>query len=578
MATAAGEASRAPVLTEAHAADLVYAALAIPLCIVDGQGCLVAMNPAAEQFWGVRADDVVGTRAADVLGIRPLEQEGEAVDPLARALEGADHRLACRITTRDGLTHSVSLVGTRLQHVPYVVLGVVAEQAPPAWAFTDPATGLSNRLAWEQEHERWAGLAGAAILFDLDDLKEINDLHGHPTGDRVLAVVGEAIRACAPRGGLTLRYGGDEFLVLLPGVCAEEAEAWSQRVSAWVAQRGAAALPVRPSLCAGCASFAPGSVDAAIQRADDALYERKGVLLRAASGSRLVLTREGQRSLRTSLDPPPVAPAAYATRFTAAFDAHFREALARASEQAKRFVSLVAPSAGSAVVEVGAGSGRITFDGGLAACVGPTGQLLVTDPSEAQLQIAQRRAVAAGCPWIRFLPAPAEVLPVAAGCVDLVLGAVFLHFTDPVRAISEMARILRPGGTLALSAPLPFPWPPYWEDMLQPVREEAERLGLPHRHVFVPEERIRTALSAAGLRVERSEYQADLVAAPRAAIAQTLVQQIQGVALMLRGAPIGRIHDVEQRVVRRMAEEWDAYPAAERECEFSYLNLVARKP
>jgi diguanylate cyclase (GGDEF)-like protein len=570
----------APGLPEAQAAHLVYAAVPIPVCVIDAAGRLVALNPAAEHFWGVRGHDVVGSAAADVLGVRPVQLHPDGADPLGQALAGGSRRVPCRISTRDGLTHSAALVGTPLQDGRYSVLAVVGEQAPPEWALTDPVTGLLNRLAWQREQTHWTARGGAAVLLDLDDLKEINDIYGHRAGDRVLATVGEALRARAPEGSLLLRYGGDEFLALLPEPAAGDVGGFCQAVAADVAAQGAMALggARRPRLAAGWARFAPGGVDAAVHRADDALYEQKGAVLRAGSGTRLVLTREGQRLLRRSEEPPAPEPAAFASRFTAEFDAQFREALARASEQARRFVAFVDPPHGAAAVEVGAGSGRISFDGGLAQRIGPQGQLLVTDPSAAQLQIAQRRALEAGCPWVRFLTAAAEALPLASGCVDLVVGAVFLHFTDPARALSELARVLRPGGTLALCAPLPFPWPPFMAEVLAPVQEAAERVGLPPRHPFVPEEQIRTALVGAGLEVTRTAYEPDRIAALSMPVAKALFLQVQAVGLMLRGAPPGLVHEVEERVLRRIEALWDAYPPEEREGAFEYLYLVARKP
>jgi diguanylate cyclase (GGDEF)-like protein len=562
-------------LPVARAAHLVYTATPFPLCVVDAAGRLVAMNPAAERFWGVHAGDVLGSAAGDVLGIRAPEEGPGAGDPLRQALRGTGERVPCRISTRDGLTHQAALVGSPLQQGGYAVLSAVTPAEAPEWVLTDPVTGLPNRVAWQQEEAQWATRRGAVVLFDVDDLKDVNDHQGHRRGDLLLALVGEVLRDRTPAGGRALRWGGDEFLVLLPGD-EPGAAAFCADVVATVADRGARTMGFPPRLSAGWARLDPGGLEAALQAADTALYERKGVLLRAASGSRLVLTREGQRLLRQPEDPPAPT-AAYAARFTVDFDAYFREAIVRAGEQARRFVAFVDPQPGIAAVEVGAGSGRITFEGGLAARIGPTGQLLVTDPSAAQLSVAQERAASAGVPWVRFLQAPAEALPVASGCVDLVLGALFLHFTDPVRAIAEMARVLRPGGRLALSTSLPFPWPPLFEEALQPLYEQADRLQLPRRHFNVPEEEVLAALQRTGLHVERTGRDADRARFPHAALARDFFAQLQIVALMLRGAPGPVIDAVERQVLRRIEALWEMYPAAARDGAFEYLNVVARK-
>ncbi len=561
------------------AARLVFDYLPVPICVLDSDCRLVAMNPAAERFWGMRVDEVAGTHADDVLGVRPLQDADDTRAPLRQALEGTTERVPCRITGRDGITHVAALVGARLQQGGYATVGVTAEQTAPAWAFIDPITGIPNRLAWGKERELWVGTPGAAILFDLDNLKEINDLYGHRAGDQALATVGQALREMLPEQALALRWGGDEFLVLVVDASLNEAQHLAVTVAARAGELGQTALPLRPVLSFGTATFASGDLDAAVQRADDALYEAKGVLLRADSGARLVLTREGQRLLLAHEEAPQSPPTDYASRFTAEFDTHFRAVVRRAAQQAQRFVAFAEPPLGGAVVELGAGSGRITLDGALAQRVGPRGQLLVTDPSAAQLRLLRERLSALDLPWVRLLRSPAESLPVAAGCADMVIGSTFLHFTDPYRVLREVARVLRPDGRFALAAPLPFPWPALWQDVFQPVTVEARQLGLPGLpHWAVSAEDILAATKAAGLRVERTDDVDDSWDAPAPGIAQTFVRQTHMVALMLPGAPADRLTAVEEKVLSRIAECWDAYTEAERGGGFVTLHLVARKP
>jgi len=166
-----------------------------------------------------------------------------------------------------------------------------------------------------------------------------------------------------------------------------------------------------------------------------------------------------------------------------------RSSARRSPEQPSRpaeFVEFVAPQRGAATVEVGAGSGRIAFDGGLADRIGPQGQLLLTDPSPAQLGVARKRAAAIGASWVRFLLAPAEHLPLASNGPDLVLGAVFLHFTDAATALRSMARVARPGGSVALNAGLPATWGPGWQAGFEPIRQALAQRGLPFRDIFLP--------------------------------------------------------------------------------------------
>jgi diguanylate cyclase (GGDEF)-like protein len=86
-------------------------------------------------------------------------------------------------------------------------------------ALTDAVTGLYNRNYWEQIisdvtlQPRTQNFS--LILIDVDNLKEINDTYGHTAGDKVIEIVGQAIKKCIRKEDAGLRYGGDEFIILL---------------------------------------------------------------------------------------------------------------------------------------------------------------------------------------------------------------------------------------------------------------------------------------------------------------------------------------------------------------------------
>jgi SAM-dependent methyltransferase len=153
--------------------------------------------------------------------------------------------------------------------------------------------------------------------------------------------------------------------------------------------------------------------------------------------------------------------------------------MAEAQAEAQAFVHWVHPDLGTAVVEVGAGTGRVAFDGGLADRIGPTGVLLLTDPSAVQLEQARHRA--AGTPWVRFLVAPAEALPLAAHGADLVIGAWFVHLGDVSAILREGVRIARSQGRLALNVLVDTTLPTAWLEILLPLRQALTDAGLPFR-------------------------------------------------------------------------------------------------
>jgi diguanylate cyclase (GGDEF)-like protein len=150
----------------------------------------------------------------------------------------------------------------------------------------DPLTGLHNRRAFfslgETEISRCAHerLPVSAAMVDIDYFKQINDQHGHTTGDRVLQMFGETLRAALRSGDVVCRYGGEEFLILMPATGEVEAERVAQRLHASLARLVVSAPggPIRPTASIGVATLAAARADRLeqlISAADAALYAAK---------------------------------------------------------------------------------------------------------------------------------------------------------------------------------------------------------------------------------------------------------------------------------------------------------------
>jgi diguanylate cyclase (GGDEF)-like protein len=166
---------------------------------------------------------------------------------------------------------------------------VVTEQGEQATrlnllAATDPLTGLSNRRLTLQLLDQLArdgrlDLAPVVLLCDLDHFKQINDGWGHAMGDQVLVGVASALRASTRDADTVARWGGEEFLVVLPvtrdGEATELAERLRLRVEALqVADRHQCPVPVTLSI--GIARLCAGETGTSwLKRADDALYRAK---------------------------------------------------------------------------------------------------------------------------------------------------------------------------------------------------------------------------------------------------------------------------------------------------------------
>jgi len=151
-------------------------------------------------------------------------------------------------------------------------------------SMTDPLTGAFNRryldrlLEAEMKRSRRSGRPFSILMIDLDEFGAVNKLYGHLMGDRLLVQVSELLHRVFRQTDTIVRYGGDEFLVVLVDTDEEAAQAARSRLDAAVASREQAGseneVPI--SMSCGCAtSTAYETVDALMSAADVVMRRRK---------------------------------------------------------------------------------------------------------------------------------------------------------------------------------------------------------------------------------------------------------------------------------------------------------------
>jgi diguanylate cyclase (GGDEF)-like protein len=266
-----------------------------------------SLDEAATQHIGALPDLVLEvTRAQERLWLET--QAGGDVVPVLYRLTGLLVRLGWQ-----GMDQVADTARQALEH-----------QALRAESRTDALTGVGNRRALDEELRRmlrFSPLPMALILVDIDDFKWVNDRFTHIVGDEVLRRVATSLQQQLRVGDKILRYGGDEFVVLLPRTGDQEARHVADRMGQAIAQLPWSELAegLRAGITTGCAALwslsgrrPDADAERLFRRADEALLEAKRART-DASVPEPGVTGHGRRRRSTAPSvPAPVAPPAAA--------------------------------------------------------------------------------------------------------------------------------------------------------------------------------------------------------------------------------------------------------------------------
>ncbi len=168
-----------------------------------------------------------------------------------------------------------------------------------ARAERDPLTGLGNRRHFDRRCAELLpalqreGRPVALALLDIDHFKAVNDVHGHAEGDRVLVTLAQLLRENTRARDVLVRHGGEEFVIVLPGMTLEHAGEVCERLRACIAAHdgfGSVELPLNLTISMGLAAAPPYDAATLLHGADMALYRAK---------------REGRDRVCTQAPPAP---------------------------------------------------------------------------------------------------------------------------------------------------------------------------------------------------------------------------------------------------------------------------------
>jgi two-component system cell cycle response regulator len=255
---------------------------------------LVIVNATARGFDGLRFAAQVrseeATRHLPILGVVDPDERSRLVkaleigfnDVIARPIDPQE--LSARVKSLIKSKRYADLLRTHLDHNLEL-------------AVTDALTGLHNRRYMEGQLEALVNRAGrggepvAALMIDLDHFKQINDGFGHDAGDEVLRVFAVRLASNVRAMDLPCRYGGEEFVVIMPDTQLADAESIAERIREQVAGspfkvgQGAELLDVTISIGVAATLGHGDSAGALLKRADKGVYDAK------AAGRNVVIAR-----------------------------------------------------------------------------------------------------------------------------------------------------------------------------------------------------------------------------------------------------------------------------------------------
>jgi diguanylate cyclase (GGDEF)-like protein len=239
--------------------------------------------------WSSQIDNMIGFVTESIIAV-PL-RSGNKVFGVIELLNRLDHRPFTAFDMR--------VISTIADFAAIAVEKAYYMAEARRLSELDPLTGALNRRglgnAIERETARIARYGGdlSVIVADVDRFKEINDRYGHSTGDEVLKSVATVFQSAVRAADSVARYGGDEFLVLMPETGPEDAQIARERVATALAKAGKAHSPPY-SVSLGVHTSQDVDFDVLFQESDRDMYRRKAGLF--AIGENLLAAIEKERS------------------------------------------------------------------------------------------------------------------------------------------------------------------------------------------------------------------------------------------------------------------------------------------
>lgn len=299
---------------------------------VDRDRRITYWNPGAERITGYSAQEVMHHCCSEGI-LRHVSESGRELClvgcPLSAVMrDGKARQAQVYLHHKQGHRIPVTIKASAVRNAEGEIIGSVelfhrrmttrfaqiTDRERREDAYLDPLTDLGNRRFGEAHiapvvEAVAAGTTTLGIVFiDVDRFKQINDTHGHRRGDAVLRMVGQSLANGLRATDWPIRWGGEEFLAVMPGISAEGLATAAERLRmlvehSWLTIDG---QQVRVTISAGAIMVRPGeSLEAALDRADRLMYTSKRSGRNLVTGEHGPLPRSDDASImQIGLGPP----------------------------------------------------------------------------------------------------------------------------------------------------------------------------------------------------------------------------------------------------------------------------------
>jgi len=258
----------------------------------DNKGCIVSMNKVAEELTGWTQNEALGQPFDEIIKIIDEKTHKRTNNLIEKVLKtGISIKLAKHrsLITKEGLERPISDTASPFRDSKGNIKGIVfvfrdvfkermKKEAIIYLSYHDRLTGVYNRAFFEEEAERLdteRQLPISLILGDVNGLKMTNDVYGHRIGDHLLVAIAKVLKESCRAEDLIARWGGDEFVILLPKTPGKVAEEICKRIRKGCNKVSIEHHALSISLGFSTKEKASESIMNVLQKAEDFMYKRK---------------------------------------------------------------------------------------------------------------------------------------------------------------------------------------------------------------------------------------------------------------------------------------------------------------